>query len=170
MEPLNYRPVSLTSIVSKLCEIVVKNRWVQYLEQENIITEKQFGFRKGRSCITNLLSFYTRIIDKLQERDGWVDAIYLDLRKAFDTVAHKSLIWKSEHRGGLKGTILKWMKDYLQGREMSTVIRDSKSSWCEVTSGVPQGSVLAPIMFQIYINDMTEGLNSYINLFADDAK
>ncbi len=60
MEPLNYRPVSLTSIVSKLCEIVIKNRWVQYLEQENIITEKQFGFRKERSCVTNLLSFYTR--------------------------------------------------------------------------------------------------------------
>ena len=99
-----------------------------------------------------------------------MDAIYLDLRKAFDTVPHKSLIWKLEHRGGLKGTILKWMKDYLQGREMSTVIRDSKSSWCVVASGVPQGSVLAPIMFQIYINDMTEGLNSYINLFADDAK
>ncbi len=170
MEPLNYRPVSLTSIVSKLCEIVIKNRWVQYLEQENIITEKQFGFRKERSCITNLLSFYTRVIDKLQERDSWFDAVYLDLKKAFDTVPHKSLIWKLEHRGGLKGKILKWMKDYLQGREMSTVIRDNKSSWCEVTSGVPQGSVLAPIMFQVYINDMTVGLNSYINMFADDAK
>ena len=170
MEPLNYRPVSLTSVVSKLCETIVKNRWIQYLEQENIITESQFGFRKERSCITNLLSFYSRVIDGLQERDGWVDTVYLDLRKAFDKVPHKSLIWKLEHSGGLKGTLLEWMKDYLQDREMRTVIRDSNSRWCEVTSGVPQGSVLAPIMFQVYINDMSEGLTSYINLFADDAK
>ena len=170
MEPLNYRPVSLTSVVSKLCETIVKNRWVQYLEQENIITECQFGFRKERSCLTNLLCFYSRVIDGLQERDGWVDTVYLDIKKAFDRVPHKSLIWKLEHKGGLKGTLLEWMKDYIQDREIRTVIRDCSSSWCEVTSGVPQGSVLAPIMFQVYINDMSEGLNSYINLFADDAK
>ena len=72
--------------------------------------------------------------------------------------------------GGLKRKRLKWMGDYLKEREMRTVIRDNYSSWSGVTSGVPQGSVLAPIMFQIYINDMQEGLNSYINLFADDAK
>ena len=76
MEPLNYRPVSLTSVVSKLCETIIKSRWTQHLEQENIITESQFGFRKERSCITNLLSFYSRVIDALQERDGWVDTVY----------------------------------------------------------------------------------------------
>lgn len=170
LDPLNYRPVSLTSIVSKLCEIIIKEKWVQYLEDEKIITDKQFGFRKGRSCVTNLLSFYTRVIDGVQERDGWVDAIYLDLRKAFDTVPHKSLIWKLENEGGLRGRTLRWMDDYLQGREMRTIIKDSKSSWRPVTSGVPQGSVLAPIMFQIYVNDMTRNLNCYVNLFADDAK
>ena len=170
MDPLNYRPVSLTSVVGKLCEIIIKERWVQYLEDEKMITEKQFGFRKGRSCVTNLLSFYSRVIDGVQERDGWIDAIYLDLKKAFDKVPHKSLLWKLEYEGGLNGATLRWMKDYLQGREMRTVIKDTNSSWREVTSGVPQGSVLAPIMFQVYINDMTRGITSYVNLFADDAK
>ena len=120
-----------------LCKIIVKNRWVQYLKQENIIEESQFGFRKERSCLTNLLCFYSRVIDGLQERDGWVDTVCLDIRKAFDRVPHKSLIWKLEHKGGLKGTLLEWMKDYIQDREIRTVIRDCSSSWCEVTSGVP---------------------------------
>ena len=79
-------------------------------------------------------------------------------------------MWKLGHEGGLQGATLRWMKDYLQGREMRTVIRDTYSSWRNVASGVPQGSVLAPIMFQLYVNDITEELNSYINLFADDAK
>ena len=75
-----------------------------------------------------------------------------------------------EHIGGIRGTILKWMRNYLEEREMRTVIRDTSSNWSRVTSGVPQGSVLAPIMFQVYINDIHEGVTSYMNLFADDAK
>ena len=169
-EPLNYRPVSLTSVVGKLCEIIIKEQWVKYLEEKEIITHCQYGFRKGRSCVTNLLSFYTRVIDVVDNRDGWVDAVFLDIKKAFDKVPHKRLLWKMEHIGGLKGKVLRWMEDYLKDREMRTVIRDSYSSWSKVTSGVPQGSVLAPIMFQIYVNDIHEGLSSYINLFADDAK
>ena len=80
-EPLNYRPVSLTSVVCKMCEKVIKKNWLLYLENHKIIKDTQFGFRKGRSCVTNLLSFYSRVVDTIQERDGWMDCIYLDLKQ-----------------------------------------------------------------------------------------
>ena len=168
--PGNYRPVSLTSVVAKLCEKVIKKRWSENPERRERIAKGQFGFRKGRSCVTNLLCFYSRVIDVVQEREGWADGIYLDLRKAFDKVPHKRLIWKLRTQGGLEGTVLKWICDFLNGREMRTVIRGRKSTWKEVTSGVPQGSVLAPLLFAVYVNDMMEGVSSYISLFADDAK
>ena len=115
-EPLNYRPVSLTSVVCKLCERVIKKRWTEFLEEHKLLTNRQFGFRKGRSCVTNLLSFYSRVVDKIQERDGWVDCIYLDLKKAFDKVPHERLLWKLENKGGLGGKAVKWMESYLKGR------------------------------------------------------
>ena len=75
---------SLTSIVCKICEKIIKKQWTEYLEREGIIIDRQFGFKWGRSCVTNLLSSYSRVIDITQERDGWVDCLYLDLKKAFD--------------------------------------------------------------------------------------
>lgn len=169
-DPLNYRPVSLTSVVAKMCERVVKNRWTDFLEKNDILCECQFGFRKGRSCTTNLICYYSRVIDVIQERDGWADGIYLDLKKAFDKVPHRRLIWKLEMVGGVHGSLLKWMEDFLVGREMRTIIKDRPSEWGLVESGVPQGSVLAPVMFAVYINDMVDGVSSYVSLFADDAK
>ena len=94
----------------------------------------------------------------------------MDLKKAFDKVPHKRLLWKLENVGGLKGGLLKWMEDFLSNREMRTVIKDQKSEWCSVKSGVSQGSVLSPVMFLVYVNYMTEGVNSYMSLFSDDAK
>ena len=168
--PLNYRPVSLTCVVGKMCERLVKDAWVKYLEERNILTDRQFGFRSGSSCTSNLLAFYSRVIDEVQERDGWVDGVYLDLKKAFDKVPHKRLLWKILQYGGVGGRLLDWMKDYLKDREMRTVIRSESSKWLKVSSGVPQGSVLGPVMFGLYVNDMVEGIDSYVNLFADDAK
>ncbi len=169
-EPLNYRPVSLTSVVCKICEKIIRKRWVDMLDEREVLTNKQFGFRKGCSCTTNLISYYDRVVDIVQERDGWVDCIYLDMKKAFDTVPHKRLLWKMKNIGGVEGKLLKWMGNYLLKREMRTVIKGKFSTWNLVTSGVPQGSVIAPIMFLVFINDLPVGLDSYVSLFADDAK
>ena len=170
--PLNYRPVSLTSVICKMLERIIREEWVDMLEQQKILTGKQFGFRQGRSCVSNLLCYYDRVSEIMQDREGWVDSIYLDFSKAFDKVPHKRLIWKLQHIGGVSDMLLEWMKDFLQGRQMRTVIRGTASQNRDVTSGVPQGSVLAPIMFLIYVNDLGEDLseNTYINMFADDAK
>ena len=170
--PLNYRPVSLTSVMCKMLERLIREKWVEMLNKQNMLTDKQFGFRQGRSTVSNLICFYDRITEIIQNREGWADSIYLDFSKAFDKVPHKRLIWKLQHIGGVSGTLLEWMKDFLQGRQMRTVIRGTASQNREVTSGVPQGSVLAPIMFLVYVNDLGNDLseNSYINMFADDAK
>ena len=80
-EPLNYRPVSLTSMVCKICEKVIKKQWNEYLERKGMVTDRRFGFRIGRSCVTNLLSYYSRVINITEERDGWADCTYLDLKK-----------------------------------------------------------------------------------------
>lgn len=168
----NYRPVSLTSVVCKVLERMIRKKWIEHLERYSLLTDKQFGFRSGRSCVGNLLSFYDRITKVLPERQGWMDCIYLDFKKAFHRVPHKRLLWKLEMQGGIQGSLLAWMKDFLVGRKMRTVVRGQSSSWRDVTSGVPQGAVLALLMFILYINDMPNKLSrgSYINLFADDAK
>lgn len=99
-----------------------------------------------------------------------MDAIHLDLRKAFDKVLHNRLMWKLKKVGGVSLKLAKWMENYLVGREMRTVVKGKKSEWKKVTCRVPQGSVLGPIMFLIYVNDMPVGIDSYMNLFADDTK
>ena len=89
-----------------------------------VINNSQFRFRKERSCATNVLSFYTWVIDEAQGRDGRGNIVYLDVKKVFDRVPHRRLLWKVEHMGGVQGNILNWMRNYLTGREMGTVITD----------------------------------------------
>ena len=164
----NYRPVSLTSVCCKILERIIRHDVMNHLETNDLINSNQHGFRSGRSCCTQLLELmeiWTRLID---EGNAW-DCIYLDFAKAFDKVPHHRLTMKLS-KMGIKGNLHKWLCDFLNNRYQAVVIKDSKSAVKEVTSGIPQGSVLGPIMFIIYINDLPDVVNSYVKIFADDTK
>ena len=167
-DPSNYRPVSLTSQVCKVLESLVRSRVIEHLNENNLINEAQHGFREGRSCLTNLLETLEAWTQIIEEGDG-IDVAYLDFRKAFDLVSHKHLLFKMS-RYGINGQILEWVKDFLSDRTQRVLIRGTASSSQNVTSGVPQGSVLGPVLFLIFINDLPLKVLSPLSLFADDSK
>ena len=164
----NYRPISLLSTVSKVLERCVLNRCYNHLPAQ--LYHLQHGFLKGRSTVTQLLEVYQDILNSVAGGQE-VDAIYLDLSKAFDKVPHNLLLTKIE-MCGISDPLLSWFKSYLTGRQQRVVIDGSFSEWLPVTSGVPQGSILGPIMFLVYINDAPDYIcsSSTIALFADDSK
>ncbi|CAL4249629.1 unnamed protein product [Meganyctiphanes norvegica] len=167
-DPLNYRPISLTSVPCKIFEKILRNRIIEHLEAHNILSIHQHGFRSNRSCLTQLLEYFLEVHDILDEHDP-VDAIYLDCKKAFDTVPHRRLLAKLQAYG-ITGKVLKWIECFLSDRSQRVIVKGILSDSLPVWSGVPQGSVLGPILFLIFINDLLEGITSSGKLFADDSK
>ena len=163
----NYRPISLLSVFSKIFEKIVHEQLYDFLMNESIIYESQFGFQKGRSTLHSLIEIVENIRNCI-ECSNYGCGIFIDLKKAFDTVNHNILIQKLEHYG-IRGKSLKWFNSYLTRRSQYTYCNNKTSNLRIITCGVPQGSVLGPLLFLIYINDLpniSSKLKFY--LFADD--
>ena len=168
-DPANYRPVSLTSHVIKLFERVLRLHIVKYLEENDLLSDAQHGFRPSRSTVTQLLVHIDNILEILESSEN-ADVIYLDFAKAFDKVDHK-LLMKKIRNLGIEGRLLNWIANFLQDRKQHVIVDGEISKTAHVTSGVPQGTVLGPVLFIIFIDDLTEAIKyANLNIFADDSK
>ena len=162
----NYTPMSPKSIVSKTLERIVCNRLVRHLNTNNILNENQHGFRAGRSCETQLLDAVHDWSSSLDNGNS-VNVVFLDFAKAFDRVRH-DLLYKKLNAYGIGHKNLKWIMNFLKNRTQRVVINGSCSSWSNVTSGVPQGTILGSVLFLCFINDIADSIHSTIRLYADD--
>jgi hypothetical protein len=162
----NYRPISLLSCVGKVFESCVYKHVFGYLKENDILTSSQSGFIRGDSAINQLLCIYNDLCSSWDKGTN-SQAVYLDITKAFDRVWHRGLLAKLS-AVGIRGRLLLWFSDYLFNRQQATVIKGAKSDQAIIQAGVPQGSVLGPLLFLIYINDIVHDIQSTIKLFADD--
>jgi hypothetical protein len=168
--PNNYRPISLTSCCCKTMEKIIVAELICYLLSNNLISDRQHGFLPQRSTITQLLESLIDWTMAVETRKR-VDCVYVDLSRAFDSVSHPKLLLKLQTYG-LTGKVLSWICNFLCDRKQCVVINGTFSDSVSVSSGVPQGSVLGPILFLLYMNDVTNCLQGAckVNLYADDAK
>lgn len=162
----NYRPISLLSTLSKVMEKIIHKHVFNFFLDNNTITSLQSGFVAKDSTVNQLTSIYHTFCQALDEGKE-VRAVFCDISKAFDWVWHKGLIHKLSLTG-ISGNLLEWFKDYLSDRHQRVVLSGSTSNLLNINAGVPQGSILGPLLFIVYINDIVLDIQSIIRLFADD--
>ena len=164
----NYRPVSLTSVVCKTLESLIRENIMEHLKSHKLLSNKQYGFISGRSTTLQLL----QVLDQwtlAMDQGLPIEAVYMDFQKAFDSVPHARMIHKLAGYG-ISDSLLRWLEDFLYNRKQGVRVCNSYSSFTEVKSGIPQGSVLGPVMFVLYINDLPDNIQNIVYMFADDTK
>ena len=168
-EVSNYRPISLTSLIMKLCEKVIRDELLRRCN--HLIDQRQHGFLAQKSCCTQMVQFCDSLALSLNDNIR-SDVIYFDFQKAFDSVNHDLILKKLKYQYKIDGSLLRFFVSYLKDRFQRVVIRNEHSSTLRVTSGVPQGSILGPSIFILFLNDITEGLSPGTNIamYADDTK
>ena len=164
----NYRPISLLPLISKIFEKLLFNKIYEHLSDNNLITHNQSGFRPGDGCVNQLLYLVSEIYESFECQNSLeVRAVFLDISKAFDKVWHDGLIFKLK-QNGIRGNLLNFFTSYLEDRQQRVGINGSYSEYSLIESGVPQGSVLGPLLFLVYINDLEKNLKSQVKFYADD--